>query len=151
MIFLERRFSGFLTTTLLKNHLSLGDIFGCGECIVSVRQSKEGRGPTALVSSLISIRIVIFPFEHRPCIVVEIAHFRRLFARQKTVDKLEVQDQRKQQKTNDRGQRLAELRSAQQNGAAIAPSGAWNGPVVGGTNNGLGLGFTNDHFNVSVI
>ena len=76
MIFFGTSDFHFLTTTLIKNHLSSGDIFGCGECIVSVRQSKEGLGPTALVSSLISIRIIIFPFVHRHCIVVEIVHFR---------------------------------------------------------------------------
>jgi hypothetical protein len=80
MIFFGTSDFHFLTTSMMKNHLSLGDIFGCGECIVSVRQSKEGRGPTALVSSLISIRIIIFPFVHRHCIVVEIAHFRRLLS-----------------------------------------------------------------------
>ena len=76
MIFFGTSNFHFLTTTLMKNHLSLDDIFGCGECIVSVRQSKEGLGPTALVSSLISIRIIIFPFVQRHCIVVEIVHFR---------------------------------------------------------------------------
>jgi hypothetical protein len=80
MIFFGTSDFHFLTTSMMKNHLSLGDIFGCGECIVSVRQSKEGRGPTALVSSLISIRIIIFPFVHRHCIVVEIAHFHRLLS-----------------------------------------------------------------------
>ena len=80
MIFFGTSDFHFLTTTLIKNHLSSGDIFCYGECIVSVRQSKEGRGPTALVSSLIFIRIIIFPFVHRHCIVVEIAHFRRLLS-----------------------------------------------------------------------
>lgn len=75
--------------------------------------------------------------------------------KQKAMDKIELQDQRKQQKTVERGNKLAELRNAQQNGVAIDPTGAWNGAAIGGTNNGtnngLNLGLTNDHFSVSVI
>jgi len=71
--------------------------------------------------------------------------------KQKAVDKMEMQDQRKQQKTVARGEKLAELQNAQQTGVAIGTTGAWNGPAIGGTHNSLGLGLTNDHYSVSMI
>jgi hypothetical protein len=71
--------------------------------------------------------------------------------KQKAVDKMELQDQRKQQRTVARGEKLAELQNAQQTGVAIGTTGAWNGPAVGGANNSLGLGLTNDHYSVSMI
>lgn len=71
--------------------------------------------------------------------------------KQKAVDKMEMQDKRKQQKTVARGEKLAELQNAQQTGVAIGTTGAWNGPAIGGTHNSLGLGLTNDHYSVSMI